>query len=305
MPENYHMDRGDSLPAAYLAAKRPRPISIDTVQGSSNATFSLDSGEVVAQLPLPGSPRALASNLLLESMIHLSPNTSSANSEQIHSSSAWSSTPSYLDAEIHLAKKITLTKVPNRPTLVYINSFGSRLEDPEPQARYLEPRKTTCDQKPRIFAEESENEQVVPDLADIKQVLPQQPDSLPPYTLTQNDATPRTSHSATTQWIWMSENLAVPKLPPSPQKQTMMLPTRSHLRIGTGRCSASAAATASAAQPRIHHVQHSPFLGGISGQVTSPTVMATRYYSSSKSASHCPNPNCCHLCHQRIQSSTG
>lgn len=189
MPENYHMDRGDTLPAAYLAAKRPRPISIDTIQGSSDATFSLDPGEVMAQLPLPGSPRALASNLPLDLTIHLSPNTSSANCEQFHSSSSWLSTPSYFDAEIHLAKKVTLTKVPIRPTLVFINPFGSRLEDPEPQARHLERRKTTCDQKPRIFAREFEDEQLVPYLADVKQALPRQPDSLPPYTFTQNDAT--------------------------------------------------------------------------------------------------------------------
>ncbi|KAJ5104415.1 hypothetical protein NUU61_001762 [Penicillium alfredii] len=123
-------DHEEQLLAPFATSKRPRPVSVDTVKQTSDASFVEDAyvfhpeEPVVLELPSPDSP-PMAPNLFLQPAIYVSPNTPPATHTQSRSPSP-SSIFSVEEADIQVAKQVTLMEPQTRPTLVFINSLGSR-----------------------------------------------------------------------------------------------------------------------------------------------------------------------------------
>ena len=222
--ENSHLDpdsdREDHLLAPCHVAKRPRPVSMDTVKRSSDATFGenarvFDPEEDMLEIPLPESPPELASDLYLQPAIYVSPNTPPTTHHRSRSPSP-SSIFSVENAEIHVAKKITLMEPPTRPTLVFINSLGnrskSRLRPTQPRVRG-----TTRNRESRIFDGKLEGSVQVPRLSDMKPTSsPQIPEE--PTPVSTEPVYEEPLQSATINNV--SDIPYLPYLPPSPAQQT-------------------------------------------------------------------------------------
>ncbi|KAJ5586744.1 uncharacterized protein N7459_002509 [Penicillium hispanicum] len=188
--EHSHMDpdsdREETLLAPYSGTKRPRPVSMDTIKRNSGATFAEDAyvfdpeGEVVLELPSPDSTPALASNLFLQPNIYVAPNSPPISSQRARSSSP-SSIFSVENAEIQVAKKVTLMEPPTRPTLVFINSRGSRSKGAKPRSNILRPRGNTRDRESRVFAGKLEKGPQVPDRNDSKPTPPRDSQRTVPF----------------------------------------------------------------------------------------------------------------------------
>ncbi|KAJ5908606.1 hypothetical protein N7495_001288 [Penicillium taxi] len=120
-------DREKNLRAPY-PAKRPRPVSIDTVKRSSDTTFAEDNyvfdpeGELILEIPSPDSTPVLASGILIRPTIYVQPESPPIRSTSRTRSSSPSSIFSMENAEIQIARKITMIEPPNRPLLVFIKS---------------------------------------------------------------------------------------------------------------------------------------------------------------------------------------
>jgi len=215
--ENSHLDpdsdREDHLLAPCHVAKRPRPVSMDTVKRSSDATFVentrvFDEDDML-EIPLPESPLELASDLYLQPAIYVSPNTPPTTHHRSRSPSP-SSIFSLENAEIHVAKKITLMEPPTRPTLVFINSLGnrskSRLRPTQPRVRG-----TARNRESRVFDGKLE----MPRLSDVKSSpqIPEESDST---------ETEEPLQSATINNV--SDIPYLPYLPPSPAQRATTFP---------------------------------------------------------------------------------
>ncbi|KAJ5360558.1 hypothetical protein N7517_009749 [Penicillium concentricum] len=111
--------------------KRTRPVSSATIKRNSNATFDEDTyvfdpeEQVVLELPPSDSPPQLASSTFLQPSIYVWPKPPRPATSRSRSTSP-SSVFSVEDADIQIAKKVTMTEPRTRPTLVLINALGSR-----------------------------------------------------------------------------------------------------------------------------------------------------------------------------------
>lgn len=165
-------DREDHLLAPFPTGKRPRPISMDTVKRHSTAAFSDDAyvfdpeEDLVLELPSPDSS-PIASNLLLQPAIHVSPDSPTAGNSRSRSESP-SSIFSVENAEIQVAKKVTMTEPPTRPTLVFINSLGARSKGSRARSSHSRTRGNARDRGSRMFLERTESTLEVPRLVETK-----------------------------------------------------------------------------------------------------------------------------------------
>ncbi|KAJ6110763.1 hypothetical protein N7486_002998 [Penicillium sp. IBT 16267x] len=175
--ENSHTDpdsdREGRLLAPFPVVKRPRPVSMDTVKRSSDATFPENTRvfdpeeDMVLEIPLPDTPPEIDPNLYLQPAIYVSPNTPPTHSRRSRSSSP-SSIFSVENAEIQVAKKITLMEPPTRPTLVFIKSLGSRSKGSRAPPSHSRTRSSARNRESRIFDGKLEGNLQVPRLADVK-----------------------------------------------------------------------------------------------------------------------------------------
>lgn len=233
--ENSHADpdsdRDEELLAPYRGAKRQRPVSMDTVKRNSEASFVEDAyvfdpeEDMVLELPSPDSPD-LSSSLFLQPTIYVSPNTPPATNIRSRSASP-SSIFSVENAEIQIAKKITLMEPPTRPTLVFINSLGSRSKNARSQTSRPRTRGNPRDRESRIFDGRFENGLEVPRLAEIKASASKDTENAesssdddstcttPAMPAIDDDYMSRPLQSATINRV--SEIPVVPFLPPSPR----------------------------------------------------------------------------------------
>ncbi|KAJ5836729.1 hypothetical protein N7447_002755 [Penicillium robsamsonii] len=111
--------------------KRPRPVSSATIKRNSNATFDEDTyvfdpeEQMFLELPPSDSPPQLASSTFLQPSIYVWPKPSRPTTPRSRSTSP-SSVFSVEEADIQVAKKVTMVEPRTRPTLVLINALGSR-----------------------------------------------------------------------------------------------------------------------------------------------------------------------------------
>lgn len=223
-------DREEQLLAPYRGSKRQRPVSMDTVKRSSDVSFVEDAyvfdpeEEMVLELPSPDSPAPLASSLFLQPTIYVSPNPPTTTNLRSRSSSP-SSTFSVENAEIQIAKKITLMEPRTRPALVFINSLSSRSKNARSRPSRSRTRGNPRDRESRIFDGRFESGLDVPRLAETKTSVSTGTGSgslwdndstrTSPAMPTADDDTPRPLQSATINRV--SEIPILPYLPPSPR----------------------------------------------------------------------------------------
>jgi hypothetical protein len=133
------------------------------------------------------------------------------------------------NAEIQVAKKITLMEPPTRPTLVFINSLGSRSKGSRARPSHSRTRGIARNRESRIFDGKLEGNLQVPHLADVKPKSPRSEHSTdhgPTHTtpdlstLHEDSLTIRrgagTGASATINRV--SEIPVLPYFPPSPHE---------------------------------------------------------------------------------------
>ncbi|KAJ5191916.1 uncharacterized protein N7498_010901 [Penicillium cinerascens] len=227
--ENSHADpdsdREEHLLAPYPPAKRPRPVSMDTIKRNSDANFADDAyvfdpeEDMVLELPSPDTP-PMASTLYLQPTIYVRPNSPQANPNPRSRSPSPSSIFSMETAEIQTAKKVSMMEPPTRPTLVFINSLGARLKGARSRPNHSRTRGNPRDRGSRMFPEKTESSLHVPRLVETPSASPrpsqtleehEEPDS-PTPAMPEEDTPP--IQSATINRV--SEIPVVPYIPPSP-----------------------------------------------------------------------------------------
>jgi hypothetical protein len=125
-PDSDQDDRLLSPPAA----KRPRPVSTDTIKSNGNATFDEEAyvfdpeEQMVFELPSPDSPPQLASSIFLQPSIYTAPKPRPVHSRS--RSPSPSSIFSVEEADIQVARKVSFMEPRTRPTVVLIHALGSR-----------------------------------------------------------------------------------------------------------------------------------------------------------------------------------
>ncbi|KAF3396343.1 hypothetical protein F1880_006651 [Penicillium rolfsii] len=224
-------DREEGMLAPYRGPKRQRPVSMDTVKRNSEASFVEDAyvfdpeEDLVLEFPSPDNSD-LSSSLFLQPTIYVSTNTPQTTNIRSRSASP-SSIISVENAEIKIATRITLMEPPTRPTLVFINSLGSRSKNGRSRTGRSRTRGTPRDRESRIFDGRFENGLEVPRLAEIKASASRDTENA--KSSSDNDSTcttpampalddeyvSRPLHSATINRV--SEIPVVPFLPPSPR----------------------------------------------------------------------------------------
>lgn len=268
--ENSHADpdsdREEHLLAPDPAAKRPRPVSMDTVKRSSDATFAEDAyvfdpeEEMVLELPSPDSP-PIASNLFLKPAIYVSPNSPPTTNPRTRSPSP-SSIFSVENAEIQVAKKVTVVEPPTRPTLVFISSLGSRSKGPKSRPSHARSKGNPRDRGSRMYPERTESTLNVPRLIETKATPPRDTTKPPAERATSNGPTPAVStqpkdaqctQSATINRV--SEIPVLPYLPPSPRTHLQSI---YHSRPRTSGCENRPQALSSASGRRLTETGRRP-----------------------------------------------
>lgn len=130
--ENSHADPDSDREENNLApptVKRARPVSSATVKRNSEATFDEDTyvfdpeEQMVLELPPSDSPSQLASSTFLQPSVYVWPNQPPTTS--MSRSTSPSSVFSVEDADIQVAKEVTIMEPGTRPTVVLINRLGS------------------------------------------------------------------------------------------------------------------------------------------------------------------------------------
>ncbi|KAJ9487133.1 hypothetical protein VN97_g6191 [Penicillium thymicola] len=130
--ENSHADPDSDREENNLApptAKRARPVSSATVKRNSEATFDEDTyvfdpeEQMVLELPPSDSPSQLASSTFLQPSVYVWPKQPPTTSRS--RSTSPSSVFSVEDADIQVAKEVTIMEPGTRPTVVLINRLGS------------------------------------------------------------------------------------------------------------------------------------------------------------------------------------
>lgn len=221
-------DREEHLLAPFPTSKRPRPVSMDTVKRHSAATFPDDAyvfdpeEEMILELPSPESP-PMAPNLFLQPAIHVSPNSPSTASTSRSRSASPSSIFSVENAEIQVAKKVTMTEPPTRPTLVFINSLGTRSKGSRSRSSHSRTRNNPRDRGSRMFPERTESTLEVPRLIETKATPPRDSAQAPTErkeSASSSPAMPSLDEEPSIQTATIhrvSEIPVLPYIPPSPR----------------------------------------------------------------------------------------
>ncbi|KAJ5146202.1 uncharacterized protein N7515_000766 [Penicillium bovifimosum] len=122
-------DRDEHTILAPPTVKRTRPVSSATLKRNSTATFDEDTyvfdPEEQMVLELPDSPPELATSTFLQPPLCIWPKPPLSTSVRSRSVSP-SSVFSLEEADIQVAKKITILEPHTRPTVVFINALGPR-----------------------------------------------------------------------------------------------------------------------------------------------------------------------------------
>ncbi|KAJ5992185.1 hypothetical protein N7451_007909 [Penicillium sp. IBT 35674x] len=274
--ENSHTDPDSDREEHLLApfpVKRPRPVSMDTVKRSSDATFAENTRvfdpeeDMVLEIPLPETPPELDPNLYLQPAIYVSPNTPPTHNRRSRSSSP-SSIFSVENAEIQVARKITLMEPPTRPTLVFINSLGSRSKGSRARPSHSRTRGSARNRESRIFDGKLEGNLQVPRLADVK------PKSSPREYSTDHESTHTTSDLSTLHEDTLTKSQSSP--------------ISLHLHVSSSDHRVSAYGHVPPA-PRNHSPPHSPPVGPQS-QASAPPALRTNSNSSYSMPSFSPRP---------------
>ncbi|KAJ5165265.1 uncharacterized protein N7500_007095 [Penicillium coprophilum] len=111
--------------------KRPRPVSSATIKRNSSATFDEDTyvfdpeEQMILELPPSDSPPQLASSTFLQPSIYVWPKPPRPATSRSRSTSP-SSLFSVEEADIQIAKRVTMMEPRTRPTLILINALGTR-----------------------------------------------------------------------------------------------------------------------------------------------------------------------------------
>ncbi|KAJ5602808.1 hypothetical protein N7537_005764 [Penicillium hordei] len=130
--ENSHADPDSDREENVLpppTVKRARPVSSATIKRNSEATFDADTyvfdpeEQMVLELPPSDSPPQLASSTFLQPSVYVWPKQPQSTSRS--RSSSPSSVFSVEEADIQVAKEVTITEPGTRPTVVLINALGS------------------------------------------------------------------------------------------------------------------------------------------------------------------------------------
>ncbi|KAJ5197192.1 hypothetical protein N7449_007671 [Penicillium cf. viridicatum] len=129
--ENSHADPDSDREENTLApptVKRARPVSSATLKRNSEATFDADTyvfdpeEQMVLELPPSDSPQ-LASSTFLQPSVYVWPKQPQSTTRS--RSTSPSSVFSVEEADIQVAKEVTITEPGTRPTVVLINALGS------------------------------------------------------------------------------------------------------------------------------------------------------------------------------------
>lgn len=132
--ENSHNDPDSDRDERILAppaVKRPRPVSSATIKRNSNATFDEDTyvfdleDQMFLELPPSDSPPQLASSTFLQPSIYVWPKPPQPSNPRSRSASP-SSVFSVEEADIRVAKEVTIMEPRTRPTVVLIKALGPR-----------------------------------------------------------------------------------------------------------------------------------------------------------------------------------
>lgn len=129
-------------------AKRPRPVSTDTIKRNGNATFDEEAyvfdpeEQMVLELPSPDSPPQLASSIFLQPSIYVSPKPPHLANSRSRSPSP-SSIFSVEEADIQVARKVSFMEPRTRPTVVLINALGPRSKGSKSRSSHSRSRESS------------------------------------------------------------------------------------------------------------------------------------------------------------------
>ncbi|KGO56748.1 hypothetical protein PEX2_098270 [Penicillium expansum] len=140
-----YSDREEQI-LAPPTAKRARPVSSATIKRNSDATFDEDTyvfdpeEQLILELPPSDSP-PLESSTFLQPSVYVWPKPQPANSRS--RSASPSSVFSVEEADIQVAKEVTIMEPGTRPTVVLINALGSRSMPSKPRPSHNRGRESS------------------------------------------------------------------------------------------------------------------------------------------------------------------
>ncbi|KXG49848.1 uncharacterized protein PGRI_058160 [Penicillium griseofulvum] len=139
--------------------KRPRPVSTATIKRNSTATFDEDTyvfdpeDQMIFELPPSDSPPQLASSTFLQPSIYVWPKPQPATSRS--RSTSPSSVYSVDEADIEVAKQVTFMEPRTRPTLVFINTLGSRSKPSRSRSTHSRSRESSRNRSVHVKTDKS------------------------------------------------------------------------------------------------------------------------------------------------------
>ncbi|CAI7587609.1 unnamed protein product [Penicillium discolor] len=147
--DNSHADSDSDREETILApptVKRARPVSSATLKRNSEATFDEDTyvfdpeEQMVLELPPSDSPQ-LESNTFLQPSVYVWPKQPPTTSRS--RSTSPSSVFSVEEADIQVAKEVTITEPGARPTVILINALESRSKTSKPRPIHSRSRESS------------------------------------------------------------------------------------------------------------------------------------------------------------------
>ncbi|OQD59956.1 hypothetical protein PENPOL_c036G08250 [Penicillium polonicum] len=148
--ENSHADPDSDRKENTLVpptVKRARPVSSATIKRNSEATFDEDTyvfdpeEQMVLELPPSDSPPQLSSSTFLQPSVYVWPKQPPTTSRS--RSTSPSSIFSVEEADIQVAKEVTIMEPGTRPTVVLINALESRSKTSKSRPSHSRPRESS------------------------------------------------------------------------------------------------------------------------------------------------------------------
>ncbi|KAJ5620992.1 hypothetical protein N7510_004976 [Penicillium lagena] len=150
--ESFDSDLSDD---DHLSAPTPgkpqRSLSVDTVKENRDAGFvDVFDPEDDMVLELSSPPARIASKIFVPPIIYISPNSPPKQHSRSRSPSL-ESVCSVEDADIQVAKQVTIMQPSTRPTVVFINSLGQRSKGSRPRPTQSHSREPSRRRESRLF----------------------------------------------------------------------------------------------------------------------------------------------------------
>lgn len=197
--------------SAPTPAKPQRSVSVDTVKENRDAGFvDVFDPEDDMVLELSSPPARVASMIFAPPIIYISPNSPPKQHSRSRSLSL-ESAGSLEDADIQVAKQVTIMQPPTRPTLVFIDSPGQRSKGSRPRPSQSHSREPSRRRESRLL----------PPLTDIKSNSPRLNEGYelrlprtipsPPAAIDEETSPTSTAHSAAIRRV--SEVPLIPYFP--------------------------------------------------------------------------------------------